>query len=221
MTRLSNAAFALVGVLALAAAASLSTLVSPLAAGDTAATRPTAVRGIVYFFRGGANIFSTGMDEVAEKLKEKGVDAKSVGHASWRDLVSTVTDHYSTTHQAVVIAGHSWGANAAVLFAAALAKKKVPVDLIVLFDPTAALQVSGNVAHVINFYSATAASFYTGTVGGLHLEVKGASNFTGTIENRAQLDLGHMELDNSTRVQQEAINEILQALAVSKGDPAP
>jgi pimeloyl-ACP methyl ester carboxylesterase len=217
--RLSNAAFALLGVFLLAVTALLPTVASTLAAGDVA-TKSTAGSGIVYFFRGGANIFSTGMDEVAEKLKARGVDAKSVGHASWRDLVDVVGDHYAATHQAVVIAGHSWGANAAVLFAAALAKRKVPVDLVVLFDPTAALQVSGNVAHVINFYSATAASFYTGTVGGLHLEVKGASNFTGTIENRAQLDLGHMELDNSTRVQDEAIGEILKALGVSQSRPA-
>jgi hypothetical protein len=79
---LSNAAFALTGVFLIAATALLPTVASTLAAGDVAATQPITVRGIVYIFRRGANIFSTGMDEVAEKLQARGVDAKSVGHAS-------------------------------------------------------------------------------------------------------------------------------------------
>jgi hypothetical protein len=49
-------------------------------------------KGIVYLIRGGLNIFSTGMDELAATLRESGVDARSVSHPSWRDTAAKIVE---------------------------------------------------------------------------------------------------------------------------------
>ncbi len=47
---------------------------------------PTAAqsRGHVYLFRGLADVFSTGMDTLAEELRARGVAAVSLSHTDWK-----------------------------------------------------------------------------------------------------------------------------------------
>lgn len=163
-------------------------------------------KGIVYLLRGGANIFSTGMDEIADKLDDRGVDARSTGHASWPDVAREARERYEKKRQPIIIVGHSFGANAAILAAEELGKHNIPVALVVTFDPTAALQAPANVRWLVNFYS--------NTVQGMNLEVRPSAHFSGKLENIAQSDVGHLELDNDVRLHEQTIGYILKLLGL-------
>lgn len=169
--------------------------------------KSVAGRGIVYLFRGGADIFSTGMDDLAAKLRARGVDARSLGFASWQDVAREAKERRDKTRQPIILLGHSFGANAAVLVAQQLAKVKTPAALIILFDPTAVLQVPPNVTRLVNFYSST--------VIGMNLQVQPGPQFTGKLENVAQADIGHLDIDNDVRLHDRAIRDILRVLGLS------
>ena len=166
--------------------------------------KATTQPGIVVLFRGGANIFSTGMDELADKLRDKGVNATSVGHATWKQGAADARADYAKRKQPIVFVGHSFGANAAVLAAQELGKSNIPVSLVVLYDPTTVLKAPSNVRHLVNYYSRT--------VNGLGLEVQPGMHFSGLLENLGQADVGHLEIDNDVRLQDQTIAQILRAL---------
>lgn len=199
MRRLLFSMAALAAFLAVAA-------VSPFTAADAnAAPAAKASRpGIVVLFRGGGNIFSTGMNEIADKLVAQRVNARSVGHASWQQIADEAREAYRKRRQPIIFVGHSFGANAAMLAARELGKSNVPVSLVVLYDPTAVLQVPANVRHVINNYSKT--------FDGIGLEVKPAAQFRGKLENVGHSHLGHLTIDNDDALQDQMVREIVRII---------
>lgn len=154
----------------------------------------------VYLLRGGLNVFSTGMDEIAAKLVKKGVYAKAVGHADWQQVADQAATRYAQTRSPIVLVGHSWGANAEILVADDLQKRNVPVALIVMLDPTSALKVPSNVRRLVNYYSTTA--------NGQGLEVQPGFGFRGSLSNVLQ-PVGHLEIDNWVPLQDKIIAQIV------------
>jgi hypothetical protein len=73
------------------------------------------------------NIFSLGMDTLAEELKRHDIDATVDNYAEWQTLADAVME-----------------------MAAYLGRKGVPVALVVPFDGTQSFAASGNVARVLN-----------------------------------------------------------------------
>lgn len=185
----------------------LSIASAPGAALAAAGDKPQG-KGIVYLLRGGANIFSTGMDEIADKLTPLGVDARSTGHSSWQQVAAEAEQRYREKRQPIIIVGHSFGANAAILVAAELGKHNVPVALVVTFDPTAVMQAPANVKWFVNFYSST--------VQGMNLQVRPGPHFTGKLENIEQADVGHLDLDNDVRLHDRTIGFILKVLGLPR-----
>jgi len=200
MKRLMVSVAVLVAFLTIAFAVSFDGSAASAATKSAKNFRP----GIVVLFRGGANIFSTGMDELADKLRAKNVNAISEGHASWRQAVADAKAAYAKRRQPIVFVGHSFGANAAVLAAQELGKSNIPVSLVVLYDPTTVLKAPANVRRLINFYSSTS--------NGLGLEVQAGSGFGGNLQNIGQLDIGHLDIDNDVRLHEKTIAEIMRAL---------
>lgn len=156
--------------------------------------------GSVYLLRGGLNIFSTGMDEIAKKLEARGVYAKTAGHADWQKVADQAADRYTSTRSPIVLVGHSWGANAEILIADALLKKNIPVALIIMLDPTTVLKAPPNVRHLVNYYSTTA--------NGQHLQVLPGYGFSGSLENILE-PVGHLEIDNWVPLQEKIIDQIV------------
>jgi pimeloyl-ACP methyl ester carboxylesterase len=158
-------------------------------------------RGIVYLFRGGFNIFSTGMDDLESQLHAVNVDALSLGHNQWREVAAVARANYQANKTPIVLIGHSWGALAAVLVAMELNKTNTPVPLMILYDPTDSVRIPPNVKHVINFVS----NWYYAE-GYRATPLPGT---TGTIENIPELAYTHINIDNAEPLQTAAIAAIL------------
>lgn len=171
---------------------------------DPSSIAQPASRGVVYLLRGGFNIFSTGMDELAVKLRADGIDARSDGHARWKQIAAAAREEYDRTHAPIVLVGHSWGALGIMLMADELAKTNTPVALMIIYDTTDSLKVPPNVRRVVNYRSVS--------VIGLGLTVTPGFGFHGTINTVDEPKIGHMRLDNDPGLHQQSIAEILKVI---------
>jgi pimeloyl-ACP methyl ester carboxylesterase len=112
--------------------------------------------GCVYILPGGAfGVFSTGLKNLAERLKKSGYPVcMGGGPGTWREFTPRIVEESSRggTVNPIVIVGHSWGGTAALLMAEDLREQGVRVDLIATFDPVDGIEVGANVGRVLNFY---------------------------------------------------------------------
>ncbi len=98
---------------------------------DPGAAQPQP-RAHVYLLRGLLNIFSLGMDTLAEELKRRGVDATVDNYSEWQTLADRAAADYKAGKEApIILIGHSLGADAVMEMAAYLGRKGVPVALVV------------------------------------------------------------------------------------------
>lgn len=185
----------------------LTMLATAILLAGAGATSAADGRGIVYLVRGGFDIFSTGMDKIAGDLADRGIDAHTLGQAGWREAAAEAAERYRVRKQPIVLIGHSFGANAAILMAGALGRERIPVALVVLFDPTEALKAPANTARVINFLSAD--------VVGNAMDVTPGAGFKGTIENVNNPDVIHIQIDDKVELQERTVAEVAGAVGVS------
>src|SRR5262249_50380741 len=91
----------------------------------------------VYILRGLLNIFSLGMDSLAEELKRRDVDATVHGYAEWQTLADRAAADYKARKEApIILAGNSLAADSVMEMREYLGRKGVPVALVVPFDCT-------------------------------------------------------------------------------------
>lgn len=164
--------------------------------------------GTVYLFRGLANIFSLGMNTLADELNERGVATLVRNHSHALRLADQLAKKYKTDPSVppIIIIGHSLGANAALTMSARLAEKDVPVRLVVLFDATVPHRVPPNVEEVLNLHKPS-------RVG---VAVAGAPGFKGTIDNKDVSDIpgvGHISIDKSKKLHAEVVEKVLGVIA--------
>ena len=116
--------FAVVGVL------SLLTMI-----GFAASPSMAQPRAHVYLLRGLMNIFSLGMDTLAEKIQRHGIYATIHNYAEWQTLADQAAAAYHAGKEGpIIIVGHSLGADAVMEMSVYLGRKGVPVALAVPFD---------------------------------------------------------------------------------------
>ena len=110
--------------------------------------------GHVYLFRGFANVFSTGMNVLTERLRQNGIKADVYNHAGYQSVAQAALKEYKATkgREPIFIVGHSLGGDAAIAMSAILQKYGVPVTLLVIYDAYAPRVVPTNVRHVINYH---------------------------------------------------------------------
>jgi len=119
---------------------------------QTASTEPRA--GNAYLLRGWIGVFSTGVDELCQKLNERGVRAHVYQEMQSGALAKTIAEKYRNNPEAepLVLIGHSYGADNVVRVARALEKEGIEVDLLVTLDPTTPPSVPKNVRLAYNYY---------------------------------------------------------------------
>ncbi len=200
---------AVVMAVVLGLAAVVARPVESLAAGNIElAAAKTQPRGSVYLFLGLLNVFSTGLDTLSGELTARGVPNTAMNYAGWMGPAATIEARYAKNRgrtRPIVLVGHSFGADAAITMSAALARKHIPVDLVVIFDATARQPVPANVRHLINFYSPT---------DGIGKRLTPGRGFHGRLENinidKLKEAIGHLNIEKQATFHKRVIREVLR-----------
>ena len=157
----------------------------------------------VYLLRGWFGVFSTGLDGLAADLRSKGIKAETVGHLAWRATVANIIKARNAgTLGALVLVGHSQGANNVIEMARLLEKEKIQVDLVVTIAPLLQDPIPSNVVRAINYYNSP----------GWGAPVFADAGYHGKLSNinlGGDLGLAHMAIDKSPQVQAEITRAIL------------
>ena len=158
--------------------------------------------------RGWFGVFSTGLDNIAEALRAKGIRTEVAGHLYWKTAVDEIVrDRAAGKSGPLVLVGHSQGANNVIDMAAELAARNVPVDLLVTLAPYRQNPIPGNVTRAINYYQSS----------GWGAPLTAGSGFHGKLSNIDLSDdatIAHINIDKSPRVQTEiarTITDLVQA----------
>jgi hypothetical protein len=175
-------------------------------AGAAPTTSPARSHDHVYLLRGAFNIFSLGMDEIAEKLERQGVTVTVSNYLSWPSLAEEAAAEYKSGRvRTIILVGHSSGATAVTEMAARLGQLGVPVRLAIGLDPTSRLTATGHVDRYINYYIA----------GGMGKAVDKGRQFSGTVQNvdvERNNALNHFNIDKNRSLQDQVLREIRAAL---------
>ena len=178
---------------------------------DTSDRDSPRLPGRVYILRGIGHIWSGGMTDLADELNRRGTTASAHRHSEWHELSEEAVKLYKSDPERwpIVLVGHSNGADMAINMAARMKSKGVPVALIVGYDPTRfSGNVPSNVRRFINLYQTT------NLLGGGRIHPQ--RDFRGQLINvdlRNHVEIGHMNIDKSRRLQQEVIAKVLQVVA--------
>jgi pimeloyl-ACP methyl ester carboxylesterase len=163
-------------------------------------------RAHVYLLRGLLNIFSLGMDGLAEELDKRGVHTTVSNHSEWQSLADQAASNYKAhKDDPIILIGHSLGADAVMQMAAYLNRKNIPVALVIPFDGTGSFSTPANVGRLVNLTQRKYAYMRPG------------SGFHGSLANvdvSGDPSIDHINIDKSPRLHTRAISEVL---AVIKG----
>jgi hypothetical protein len=163
-------------------------------------------RAHVYLFRGVMNVFSLGMDEIADQLQKQGIQATVYNHLSWSSVADEAAAAYKSGRvRTIILIGHSAGATAVTMAAEQLGRLGVPVKLAIGLDPLTHQTASGRVGRYINFYVGTGAG----------QTVAKGQQFTGTLQNvnvGKDPNIGHFTIDKDKGLQAKVISAVRSAL---------
>jgi pimeloyl-ACP methyl ester carboxylesterase len=169
----------------------------------SAATNPGGHKK-VYLLRGLTNVLSPGIDQLADELRKRNIDATVANHV-FSDSLATeaIEDCKSGRVSSIVLVGHSLGASAAVSMAEQLRQAGLRVALIVTLDPIVKTVVPNNVHLLKNFYLSS----------GVGTTVERGGKFRGLLQNvdMGRSDLGHVSLTTAPSVQKRIMQDILAA----------
>jgi hypothetical protein len=156
----------------------------------------------VILLRGWFGVFSAGLDEIAEALRAKGIRTEVAGHLSWRTAADEILrERAEGNADALVLVGHSQGANNVIDMAQVLEAKNVPVALLVTLAPYRQNPIPGNVMRAINYYQST----------GWGEPLTAGTGFRGKLSNidvKEDTTVSHISIDKSARIQAEIAREI-------------
>jgi pimeloyl-ACP methyl ester carboxylesterase len=170
----------------------------------------TANGGRVIVLRGLANIWSRGMDRLAEQFEAAGVEVTLANHAKWNQIAADLIKQYKTEKNVapIILVGHSLGADASLVMSNFLGLNNVPVRLVIAFDGVAETHpVIGTIQEVINYYKPS----------GYGRKVSPAKSFKGNLVNvdlTTKADINHLTIDKNPELQQETFVKVLETLNV-------
>ncbi len=186
-------------------------------------TLPDTTRILV--IRGVFNVFSTGLDELGQELRERGYDVEvSSPGGCWAGALR-LREAYERDPRGgpLVIIGHSMGGRACLHIARYLELYGIPVKLVVIVDANPWVSVPENVERCLNLYVTNSYGMFHGS------PVRGAAaarvlNYDVTkIERPTWADpVDHFNIDNSPWMHTVIAGEIERAYAPWRtGQAAP
>jgi pimeloyl-ACP methyl ester carboxylesterase len=194
------------GTISRIAIKSLSVILVVLAASlATSAAANANMHRKVYLLRGLTNVLSPGIDQLADELRNRNIDATIANHAFSESLANeAIADCKSGRVSSIVLVGHSLGASAAASMAEQLQKAGLRVALIVTLDSVVKIVVPNNVHILRNFYLSS----------GVGTKVERSGNFHGMLQNvdmGRNAELGHVSLTTAPSIQKQIMRDILAA----------
>jgi hypothetical protein len=182
---------------------------------SAAPSAPAAAGAHVYLMRGLANVFSLGLDQIANRLERQGISASVHNYVAWAAVSDEAAALYRSGRiKTIILVGHSSGATYLPDMVARLDQQGVPVKLAIGLDSVFRTSLTGRVGRYINFYVANGA----GT------RVEKTTGFRGTLENvdvERVPGVGHLTIDKNELIQQKVIAAIDAAVASGPGlEPA-
>src|SRR5271169_2826599 len=131
---------------AVAAALSLLLLIGASASSFAAPRAGVRSHVKVYLMRGFMNVFSLGMDNMADELEQRGIPADAYNHLLWGTLASNaIADYKSGRTKTIILIGHSMGGDAVINMVEALGMAGVLVALAVTLDISSETITAGRV----------------------------------------------------------------------------
>lgn len=160
--------------------------------------------GEVYLFRGLADVFSRGIDEMADQMRGKGLYAVDSNHGSWKSYADDIVKRSSQKRGVsypITIVGHSLGANVAIRMANYLGSKGIKVSYVAIFDPTISSKAGKNVRYIDNFY----------LEGNSDKLVRKANGFKGKINNinLKEEAIDHFNIEKQPKLQAKVLKRVI------------
>jgi pimeloyl-ACP methyl ester carboxylesterase len=174
---------------------------------------PRASRyGQVYLMRGLlGTVLTNGVDELAVKLRQRGVDAPVYSYGDYDTLADQAIAKYRAgNHGPIIIIGHSLGAISAIDMAKKLQQNRIPVSLIVTFGPIGDLSVPANVTSVVNYYQSK--SYSNGRI----LRGPGFHGSLANIDLEKSKEINHLNMVNAASLHAQTVSRVLSLIGGHK-----
>lgn len=178
----------------------------------SAAPASPKIPGHIYLLRGVAgDVFSLGLDQLADKITHAGVTATVHGVSESSSLADEIIRKYGAgeDHGPIALLGHSSGGDVIIDIAQKLKEADVPVALAFGFDPTRNVgAVPSNVALFINLYQRN------NPIGAG--EVTPAPDFRGRLINidlHEHTEIVHITLDKTAAIQDAVAAKVVAVAA--------
>lgn len=178
---------------------------------------PPEFAGKVILFRDTAATLSFGMDTLAKRLREIGLQTEVDFHPQWRLIAGRVAKERENNSTPLVLVGHSFGADAALRLAHKLDERDLPVDLVVAIDPVSPPRVPKNVRRALNIYRREGVldgvPLWHGVALSVEANAGGVELDNINVVERPDLNfvgLHHGNIDDNPIIQQEVIRQILK-----------
>ena len=138
------------------------------------------------------------MDVIAQRVdSELGVEATSLANSEWQKLTSFVRREHEAGRWSgpLILVGHSIGADDQIRVAKRLNEGSIPIDLLILIDPTDPPTIPPNVRHCVNIFKSQPVVDYAPIFRGIKVRIVDPTQTL--IEN---IDLRRTEVGFDTRV---------------------
>jgi hypothetical protein len=198
-------------------AAVLAVVLIAASVGTARAAPEQSVRGRAYLFYGLIAMIDWGMDQLAARINRTGVLATTNSHMSWRSVADQAIADYRRDPKPISVVGHSAGGDSAVAFAEALAAARVPVALLITYDPNrTAGSIPANVERYIDLYQSS------NILGGGDLPPgRGFHGHYAAFNLKDRPEIIHVNMDKFEGIQAQLAAKIRSAAAGGGGDAVP
>ena len=158
----------------------------------------------IYLIRGYDDVFSAGINQMAYRLKKRGLNAKAISNGEWKWLAPKIIARKKDKKISypIIIVGHSLGGVEAPRFANALGAGGVKVALVIGLDPgfDPPVAFGPNIRRVINYKIPSGQNYRRG---------KGFNGSLKTI-NVARYGVTHVGIDKNPKVQSLVMAKIFR-----------
>lgn len=121
---------------------------------STVPSRTATDRVRVYLLHGLYDTYSLGLDQLTDKLNGLNLPSVIIGWYERQSAPTMVAEAYANRPDgtAIVLMGHSYGADDAITLAEKLGDQGIPVELLFLFDATTPKPIPSNVVRCVHLY---------------------------------------------------------------------